>query len=119
MRMIDADRFMEIMEQWKKDCLADNDTQGADIISDVIFQLDDMPTLTPSNKPLMLEVFVAMIHKPVYIIELETRSYWALVHQVSDVGVRLTSAIDLHDYGSRGLYGKTWLAYRRPPEEYV
>ena len=49
MREIDADRFGEIMEQWKKDCLADNDTQGADIISDVILQLDDIPTLTPPN----------------------------------------------------------------------
>lgn len=46
MRAIDASRFGEIMEQWKKDCLADNDTQGADIISDVILQLDDMPTIT-------------------------------------------------------------------------
>ena len=49
-RAIDASRFGEIMEQWKKDCLADNDTQGADIISDVILQLDDMPTLTPPNE---------------------------------------------------------------------
>ena len=48
-RAIDAVRFGEIMEQWKKDCLADNDTQGADIISDVILQLDDMPTITPPN----------------------------------------------------------------------
>lgn len=55
MREIDADRFGEIMEQWKKDCLADNDTQGADIISDVILQLDDMPTLTPPNEPLTCE----------------------------------------------------------------
>ena len=52
MRVIDASRFGEIMEQWKKDCLEDNDTQGADIISDVILQLDDMPTLTPQNEPL-------------------------------------------------------------------
>lgn len=50
MRMIDASRFGKIMEQWKKDCLADNDTQGADIISDVILQLDDMPTLTPPSE---------------------------------------------------------------------
>lgn len=46
-RMIDASRFGEILEQWKKDCLEDNDIQGADIILDVILQLDDMPTLTP------------------------------------------------------------------------
>lgn len=77
------------------------------------------PTLTPPNEPLMWEEFEAMIDKPVYIIELETRSYWALVHQVSDVGAMLTSTIDLHDDGSRGLYGKTWIAYRRPPEEDV
>lgn len=49
-RMIDASRFGEILEQWKKDCLEDNDTQGADIISDVILQLDDMPTLTQPNE---------------------------------------------------------------------
>ena len=49
-RPIDASRFGEILEQWRKDCLEDNDTQGADIISDVILQLDDMPTLaTPSE----------------------------------------------------------------------
>ena len=51
-RPIDASRFGEILEQWKKDCLQDNDTQGADIISDVILQLDDMPTLTQPNEPL-------------------------------------------------------------------
>ena len=65
-RPIDAIRFGEILEQWKKDCLEDNDIQGADIISDVILQLDDMPTLTqpnegakdknvPTNGPLTLE----------------------------------------------------------------
>ena len=51
-RPIDASRFGEILEQWKKDCLEDNDTQGADIISDVILQLDDQPTIPPPNKPL-------------------------------------------------------------------
>lgn len=55
MRVIDASRFGEIMEQWKKDCLEDNDTQGADIISDVILQLDDMPTLTPPNEWVSVE----------------------------------------------------------------
>lgn len=53
-RMIDASRFGEILEQWKKDCLEDNDIQGADIILDVILQLDDMPTLTQPNEPLTL-----------------------------------------------------------------
>ena len=50
MRAIDASRFGEILEQRKKDCLEDNDTQGAGVISDVILQLDDMPTLTSPNE---------------------------------------------------------------------
>ena len=54
-RMIDASRFGEILEQWKKDCLEDNDIQGADIISDVILQLDDMPTLTQPNDWISVE----------------------------------------------------------------
>ena len=71
-RMIDASRFGEILEQWKKDCLEDNDIQGAEIIIDVILQLDDMPTLTqpnegakdknvPTNGPLTLEELRPMI----------------------------------------------------------
>lgn len=59
-RAIDAVRFGEIMEQWKKDCLEDNDTQGADIISDVILQLDDMPTLTPPNEPLTCDGCISL-----------------------------------------------------------
>lgn len=49
-RPINASRFAEILEQWKKDCLQDNDQQSADVISDVILQLDDMPTLTQPNE---------------------------------------------------------------------
>lgn len=54
-RPINASRFAEILEQWKKDCLQDNDQQSADVISDVILQLDDMPTLTPPNEPMTME----------------------------------------------------------------
>ena len=54
-RPINASRFAEILEQWKKDCLQDNDQQSADVISDVILQLDDMPTLTQPNEPSLLE----------------------------------------------------------------
>ena len=54
-RAIDASRFGEILEQWKKDCLQDNDQQSADVISDVILQLDDMPTLTPPNEWVSVE----------------------------------------------------------------
>lgn len=67
-RMIDASRFGEILEQWKKDCLEDNDIQGADIISDVILQLDDMPTLTPPNEWVSVENALPPEHEPVLCI---------------------------------------------------
>ena len=54
-RAINASRFAEILEQWKKDCLQDNDQQSADVISDVILQLDDMPTITPPNEWVSVE----------------------------------------------------------------
>ena len=54
-RAIDASHFGEIMEQWKKDCLESDDQHGADVIADVILQLDDMPTLTQPNEPLTCE----------------------------------------------------------------
>lgn len=111
-RPIDGNKLIE----WFRPYLHAGEAIPADV---VIEDIRSMPTLAPPNEPLMWEEFEAMIDKPVYIIELETRSYWALVHQVSDVGAMLTSTIDLHDYGSRGLYGKTWIAYRRPPEEDV
>ena len=71
MRAIDASRFGEIMEQWKKDCLEDNDTQGADIISDVMLQLDDMPTLTPPNEWVSVDERL-----PEYNPGTGAKSYW-------------------------------------------
>ena len=128
-RPIDASRFGEILEQWKKDCLQDNDTQGADIISDVILQLDDMPTLTPPNEPLTLEQLREMNGEPVYII-------------ASDMGIAewnviagkewITVAYDVPRNGFKAVvegvgfingrafridsYGTDWFAYRRPAE---
>ena len=67
-RAINASRFAEILEQWKKDCLQDNDQQSADVISDVILQLDDMPTLTPQNEWVSVEQAMPPEHEPVLCI---------------------------------------------------
>lgn len=66
-RMIDASRFGEIMEQWKKDCLECDDQHGADVIADVILQLDDMPTLTQPNE--WVKVMEAINNSAVAYIE--------------------------------------------------
>ena len=79
---------------------------------DIAIAALDMP-----NEPLTWDKLGTMIEKPVYIVEMENgKSYWALVYTVSDTGTLLASAIDLNDYGDRELYGKSWLAYRRPPD---
>ena len=115
-RAIDASHFGEIMEQWKKDCLECDDQHGADVIADVILQLDDMPTLTQPNEPLTWEELEKLKNSPVYIEVIGVDSYWALVRDINDSGVWLMTVDDIDDYGSHRLYGKTWLAYRRPPE---
>lgn len=119
-RPIDASRFGEILEQWKKDCLEDNDTQGADIISDVILQLDDMPTLTQPNEPLTLEELREMDEEPVYVVPKDKPAHcggWCGVTVWKCDRYSYVSLLRDADSGwGFEKYGKTWIAYRRPPE---
>ena len=104
-RPIDGSRFAEILEQWKKDCLQDNDQQSADVISDVILQLDDMPTLTPPNEPLTLEQLREMDGEPVWF---DTIKRWGIVKVCRD-GVFVLTKSGEFEVG-RCKY------YRRPQE---
>ena len=104
-RMIDASRFGEILEQWKKDCLEDNDIQGADIISDVILQLDDMPTLTQPNEPMTLEQLREMDGEPVWF---DTIKRWGIV-KVNREGIFVVTKSGEYEFGRCKVY-------RRPPE---
>lgn len=114
MRMIDADRFGEIMEQWKKDCLADNDTQHADIISDMILQLDDMPTFTQPNEPLTLEQLWEMDNIPIWVVDTTiNRQEWC--YWKDGLAYSCEAHPEYYDPDEYGL----WLAYRRAPEEEV
>ena len=119
-RAIDASRFGEILEQWKKDCLEDNDIQGADIISDVILQLDDMPTLTQPNEPLTLEELREMDEEPVYVVPKDKPAHcggWCGVTVWKCDRYSYVSLLRDADSGwGFEKYGKTWIAYRRPPE---
>ena len=79
--------------------------------------ISNMSTLTPPNEPLTWNELGNMVEKPVYIVELEDgESCWVLVHAIDDIKALFVSAFDQYDYRNRGLYGQTWLAYRRPPE---
>ena len=115
-RPINASRFAEILEQWKKDCLQDNDQQSADVISDVILQLDDMPTLTPPNEPLTIEQLREMDGEAVYIMPMK---WWALVDSpkgLKRVILRLKGGGWAAFYSDEDLKNYVEAVYRRLPE---
>ena len=129
-RAIDASHFGEIMEQWKKDCLECDDQHGADVIIDVILQLDDMPTFTQPNEPLTLEE-LSLCNDPVWIRRIGDGDLsgdgWAIVegprcltwHNRIPVSWEILvwwPGSEVEDCPKYENYGKTWLAYRRPPE---
>lgn len=119
-RAIDASHFGEIMEQWKKDCLECDDQHGADVIADVILQLDDMPTLTPPNELLTLEELREMDEEPVYVVPKDKPAHcggWCGVTVWKCDRYSYVSLLRDADSGwGFEKYGKTWIAYRRPPE---
>ena len=122
-RAIDASLFGEIMEQWKKDCLECDDQHGADVIADVILQLDDMPTLTQPNEPLTLEELREMDEEPVYVVPKDKPAHcggWCGVTVWKCDRYSYVSLLRDADSGwGFEKYSKTWIAYRRPPEEEI
>ena len=127
MRAIDASRFGEIMEQWKKDCLADNDTQGADIISDVILQLDDMPTLTPPNEWVSVEERLPEYNpgtgaKSYWVAKKDNAGNWQMkIAQYCDYGYAMTvdaeTEITWRDWDFTKIVSVThWMPLPLPPE---
>ena len=87
-----------------------------DGLNQAMWEIVHAPTLTQPNEPLTWEELEKLKNSPVYIDVIGVNSYWALVRDINDCGVWLMTVDDIDDYGSHRLYGKTWLAYRRPPE---
>lgn len=90
--------------------------EGMFDVEDVVSSIENAPTLTQPNEPLTWEELEKLKSSPVYIEVIGVDSYWALVRDINDCGVWLMTVDDINDYGSHPLYGKTWMAYRRPPE---
>ena len=96
-------------------------------LNQAMWEITHAPTLTqpnegvkdknvPTNGPLTWEELEKLKNSPVYIEVIGVNSCWALVRDINDSGIWLMTVDDIDDYGSHRLYGKTWLAYRRPPE---
>ena len=109
MRLIDADKLKIDMEQ-KALC-----GEGAyKIFGYSAEQVDSLPTITlPPNDPLTLDELRGMDGEPVWIAKMDgSGGVWMLV----DAEYELCREA----HGEMAVFencGKTWLAYRRRPEE--
>ena len=110
-RMIDADRLLRELT-----ALSHGQVWPGWTYDGIRLLIERQPTLTQPNEPLTWEELEKLKNSPVYIEVIGVNSYWALVRDINDSGVWLMTVDDIDDYGSHRLYGKTWLAYRRPPE---
>lgn len=100
MRLVNGDKLAEILEQWR------------DALNALLNSL-------PPNEPLTLDELREMDGEPVFLVSYDYPQHtgWRIV--------RLDPMIDaptLWDneggyFDSRHEYGKTWLVYRRPPED--
>lgn len=119
MRLIDADELMERLQSrfYAHNLKCDFDRCARSVILSCMEAVQRSPTICePTNDPLTLEELREMDGEPVFIKRIgsdhpDDRS-WALV----DVGHELCKTVD----GVKAFfefYGKSWLAYRRKPEE--
>ena len=96
-----------------------------DGLNQAMWEITHAPTLTPPNEPLTLEELREMDGEPVWVTSARERgnipSRWVLFAGVSkskrnsDVFVFATTGGIAQGYEAVN-YGKTWNAYRRPPE---
>ena len=118
-RMIDGDAVTKRLRAWLESPHGENVYNSGydDAIWHVLDVIEHMPTLTQPNEPLTLEVLaksqlLQMLGEKVEVIRMGEmcQAEWATVRSFGGCktdGGRLCC----HE-----LYGKTWIAYHRPPE---
>lgn len=118
-RAIDADELQELCNRRIRDTWNSRSApvSWAAAYADFKDDIDSIPTLTPPNEPLTLEELRRMDGEPVWVSYhnriVEDR--WYIIEKSTEAGLHVES----HPYFYLGwdIYGKFWLAYRRPPEE--
>ena len=103
-----------------------SDREKYDAWEEIIDALNNLPTLTPQNEPLTIEQLREMDGQPVWIKQLKDLSVcdtgWALIDICPDREEKLYDirvwwpGSEVEDEPSEENYGKTWVAYDRPPE---
>ena len=127
-RAIDADVASKRFRRWLEGPheATEYNAGFGDAIWHVLNVIEHMPTLTQPNEPLTLEELREMNGEPVWVKRLKGLSVcdtdWAVVEfrlepDVKHYEIRVWwPGIEYEDTPSEDDYGKTWIAYRRPPE---
>ena len=110
--------------------LARSDAQKS-LLGRVLYIVENMPTLTQPNEPLMPDELKEMGGKPVWTVGVSYTddgkwAMWDIVEKADDEGVDFgysTESREWWNYNLRDKDGKllncAWVCYRRPPEEDV
>ena len=115
-RAIDAYTLNNDLVSWYNDT---EDEKEKSILRRVMQRVVQAPTLTPPNEPLTLEELREMDGEPVWLEYSNGAHQWHIVKDI--VGYANINVIRWRDGGLESIqdYGKTWLAYRCPPEREV
>ena len=106
-RPIDANELYRIEKLLDTDIVR-QDKVALNLLEQVLYDIQHVPTLTPQNEPLTMEQLREMGGKPYWHVGLQEDSkapHWVILDPFF--------AKHIENYG----YGKRWLAYRRPPEK--
>ena len=88
-------------------------------LNQAMWEITHAPTLTPPNEPLTLEELREMDGDPVWGKSLITEKpgEWFILRVVEMSKTWfIACAGAAQGFGDKDTYGKTWIAYRRPPE---
>lgn len=89
-------------------------------LNQAMWEITQAPTLTPPNEPLTLEELREMDEEPVYVVPKDKPAHcggWCGVTVWKCDRYSYVSLLRDADSGwGFEKYGKTWIAYRRPPE---
>ena len=95
--------------------LCEENKDNQDLYNACSLAIDALRRAQPANEPLTIDELREMDGEPVFVASpgVEEYGHWGIVCGVDDTAGRtlyLRGDYSCHDYG------KTWLAYRRPPE---
>ena len=120
-RAIDADELYRIEKLLDTD-IVHQDKVALNLLEQVLYDIQHMPTLTPPNEPLTLEQLREMDVEPIYVTTKNYGDGWCILNWH---GVDRSYTYFSRTGTSEGMsatplsaktYGDLWIAYRRPPE---